>query len=75
MTEAIVIYLPWLLSGLTAWMMFLAGDNNPRAWLLGLGTQALWLVWICAASAWGLLPMNLLMWWACARNYRKWSSP
>lgn len=75
MRDLITVYLPWLLSLLTVLMMHMAGDRSPRAWLVGLVNQALWLVWIVASASWGLVPMNLLMWWVCWRNHRKWSKP
>ncbi len=55
-------YLPWLLSAITIWMTLLAGNKHPKAWLIGLGNQLLWLVWIVSTSAWGLLPMNICLW-------------
>jgi hypothetical protein len=65
-------HLPWLLSAITIWTMFLAGDKRRNTWLVGLGNQALWLVWIIAAEAWGLLPMNAALWIVYARNHLKW---
>jgi hypothetical protein len=72
MTALLTDWLPWLLSGLTIWMTLLAGNHHPRAWLVGLAGQALWLVWIVAAGAWGLLPMNAALWIVYARNHLKW---
>jgi hypothetical protein len=65
-------YLPWLLSLITIWMTLLAGNRHPRAWLVGLVGQALWLVWIVSAGAWGLLPMNFALTFVYARNHWKW---
>lgn len=72
MTEAIRSYLPWLLSAVTIWMTVLAGSKHRNAWLIGLGNQLLWLVWIIATEAWGLIPMNLALWVVYARNHLKW---
>lgn len=66
--------LPWLLSVITIWMTLAAGNKHPKAWLIGLVNQALWLVWIVAAQAWGLLPMNLALWIVYGRNHLKWRS-
>lgn len=66
-------YLPWLLSAITIYMTVLAGNKNRNAWLFGLINQALWLVWIIASSAWGLLPMNLALWIVYGRNHLKWN--
>jgi hypothetical protein len=73
MIEAIRAYLPWLLSAITIWMTLMAGNKHPQAWLIGLGNQALWLLWICVVGAWGLLPMNLALWIVYGRNHLKWS--
>jgi hypothetical protein len=64
--------LPWVLSAITLWMTWLAGDKHPKAWLIGLGNQVLWLVFIIAIQKWGLLPMNLGMWALYLRNHLKW---
>lgn len=74
MREATVAYLPWLLSAITIWMTVLAGNKHPSAWAVGLVNQALWLGWIIASSAWGLLPMNIALWIVYARNHLKWSA-
>ncbi len=68
----VVAYLPWLLSAITIYAMFLAGEKRRNTWLIGLANQGLWLVWIIAAEAWGLIPMNLALWVVYARNHLKW---
>jgi hypothetical protein len=73
MIGAIRDWMPWILSAITIWMTVLAGSKHPRAWLVGLANQALWLVWIVAVGAWGLLPMNLALWLVYARNHWKWN--
>lgn len=72
MTDAIRIYLPWLLSAITIYMTVLAGNKHRNAWLFGLANQALWLVWILTTGAYGLLPMNAALWIVYARNHVKW---
>ena len=73
MTGAVAEYMPWLMSAITIWMTLLAGNKHKSAWLIGLGNQALWLVWIVTVEAWGLLPMNAALWVVYARNHWKWS--
>lgn len=73
MRTHVVAYLPWLLSVITIYMTVLAGNKTSWAWLLGLVNQALWLGWIVAAEAWGLIPMNIALWIVYARNHLKWS--
>jgi hypothetical protein len=73
MLEATKLYLPWLLSAITIYMTILAGNKSRHAWAIGLLNQGLWLVWIVASSAWGLLPMNIALWCIYARNHFKWN--
>jgi len=73
MLEFIRLYLPWLLSAITIYMTVLAGNKSRHAWLIGLGNQALWLIWIFVAGAYGLLPMNAALWLLYARNHLKWN--
>ena len=73
MSDTIRTYLPWLLSAITIWTMFLAGNKHRNAWAVGLVNQALWLVWIISAQAWGLLPMNAALWIVYGRNHWKWN--
>lgn len=73
MTQIIVDYLPWVLSCVTVWMTLMAGSLHRKAWLVGLVNQGLWLVWICAAGAWGFLPLNIALWIVYGRNHWKWS--
>ena len=68
-------YLPWLLSAITIWMTIMAGNKRKSAWIVGLVNQALWLVWIVASNAWGLLPMNAALWLVYGRNHLKWNKP
>jgi len=74
-SELIRLYLPWLLSAITIYSMWLAGERSKNTWLIGLANQALWLLWIVATRAWGLLPMNIALWIVYGRNHLKWNSP
>ena len=73
MKHLIAIYLPYFLSVITIYMTLLAGNKHPRAWLVGLLAQLLWLVWIVVTRTWGLLPMNLALWVVYGRNHLKWN--
>lgn len=72
-SDLIVLLLPWYLSGATLWMTFMAGNNNPRTWIVGLVNQALWLVWIILSKSWGLIPLNFGLWYAYYKNHCKWN--
>lgn len=67
-------YMPWLLSCITIYTMFLAGDRKSHTWLVGLINQAFWLTWIIASASWGLIPMNIALWVVYARNHVKWKN-
>ncbi len=73
MSEAIRIYLPWLMSAVTLYTMWAAGDRKAMAWAVGLGNQVLWLTWIIATAAWGLLPMTFALCFVYGRNLLKWN--
>lgn len=72
MKDEIVFYLPWVISLITIVKMKLLGNRNILGWVLGLGNQCLWLVWIVLSASWGLLPLNIALWYIYADNYRKW---
>ena len=72
MRELISSYLPWLISVITISQLVMAGNKHRNAWLVGLGNQFLWLTWIIASASWGLLPMNMAIWFVYGRNHLKW---
>lgn len=72
MKELIIVYLPYILSIITAYTMLLAGNKRAGAWLVGLLNQVLWLTWIIVSETWGLLPMTAVMVIVYIRNYIKW---
>jgi len=65
-------FLPWGISLVTLAQSWMAGNKHPRAWLVSMGSQALWAVWIVAAQAWGFVPLHLALWVIYARNHRRW---
>jgi hypothetical protein len=64
--------LPWLMSAVTLTAMYLAGNKNPIAWVLGVANQCLWLLFIVHTEAWGLLPMLVGIVAIYIRNLLKW---
>lgn len=75
MTVLIVEWCPWLLSAITVWQMWLVGNHDPAAWVVGYVSQALWLLWIVTSETYGLLPLNAALWFVFARNHLRWSAP
>jgi len=71
--QQVVMLLPWLLSAITIFTMWKAGDLKRSAWLVGLGNQALWLVWIIFSHSWGLLPLTAALTFVYTRNYIRWA--
>lgn len=65
--------LPWVLSFITLYSVYLAGNKNVWAWRLGLGNQVLWLALNIHLEVWGLLPLCFCMAIIYARNWLKWS--
>lgn len=63
-----------LLSIITIITMWLAGNNDKRAWVLGLGNQALWIILILWTSAYGLLLLTGALIFVYTRNLIKWSN-
>lgn len=59
-------------SGVTLAGMWLAGSNRWQGWLLGLCNQGLWLLFIVAFGAWGLLPLNIALVVVYTRNIVRW---
>jgi hypothetical protein len=59
-------------SGMTIWGMWLAGNKDRRAWIVGLANQALWLALIVVFETWGLLPLTAALLVTYTRNLVKW---
>jgi len=62
----------WIMSGITIYTMWLAGDKKKLAWVLGLVNQCFWLFFIYQKQAWGLLPMTISLCIIYTRNLMKW---
>lgn len=71
---AIQVGLPWLLSASTIWGAVLAGNKDPRTWVVGLVNQFFWMVWSVSMQSWGLMPLNVWMTWICYQNHKKWKA-
>lgn len=74
MIDQLIFWLPWVLSAVTVASLYLAGNKNIWAWILSIGNQAVWLLWIVLSASWGLIPGNIALWYVSIRNYRKWKN-
>lgn len=63
----------WIISATTIVAMELTIRKHWLAWVLTIGNQALWLAFILGHRAWGLLPLNLFMWFMAARGLYVWT--
>ncbi len=54
--------------------MWLAGSHRWEGWLVGLLNQVLWIAFIVAFGAWGLLPLSLALIVVYTRNLVRWRS-
>lgn len=75
MREIVVVYVPWMLSAITIWMNVLAGNLHRGAWMIGIISQAFWLLWIIVTETWGFVPLNVALWIVYIRNHIKWRAP
>lgn len=67
------LLLPWLLSGFTFAVMYLAGNKDIRAWYVGLFAQVLWIIFDIHLSQWGLTPIGFALVFVYVRNIMSWS--
>jgi hypothetical protein len=68
------VILQLVISCITIWMTLMAGNKHPKAWLIGLANQSLWITLIVWIQAWGLVPLCLTMCYVYYRNHVKWKA-
>lgn len=64
--------LPWIMSVITIWSMWLAGNKNVLAWKVGLTNQILWLTFNIHFHVWGFMPTTAFLIYVYTRNLIKW---
>lgn len=64
--------LPLLLSAVTIYGMWLAGNKRSLGWVIGLANQVPWLAFIVVFEAWGLLPLTVALIITYTRNLLRW---
>ena len=65
--------LPWVLSALTIGSNILIGRRYKNSWLVSMAIHSLWTLWTLYSKNWGLLPLNISLWWVYYSNHLKWS--
>lgn len=68
------VLLQLVISIITIWMTLMAGNKHPKAWLIGLANQGLWITLIVWIQAWGLVPLCVTMCFVYYRNHVKWKT-
>lgn len=65
--------LPWVISTVTITQALMAGNKHPKAWVVAIGSQVLWSIWVIVSQTWGLIPLNIALWAIYIINHYKWS--
>ena len=53
--------------------MYLMSRKIKSGLYLGIFAQFLWLLFIYDKKAWGLIPLNVALWYICISGIRKWN--
>jgi hypothetical protein len=68
----IIDILPWIISVVTGLATYLQGNKHKHGWLLAIGSQFLWAIWIIVSANYGFLPLHILLWFLYIRNHYRW---
>lgn len=71
--QIIITWLPYVISIITLWVMKITGDNHPKAWLMTMLNQSLWLLWIWISGNNGFIILNIGIIIMSVRNHFKWN--
>lgn len=73
MKQAIIDYLPYLLSVVAIYQIHRTGNHKKDAWAIMFGNQMLWFVWIYFSGVYGLLPLTIAFTVVAIQNHYKWN--
>jgi hypothetical protein len=73
MHRLILTDLPWLMSAISLLCIYLSGRKIRLNWLIGLGNQGFWLVYVLTAKSWGMLPLTAGITLLCIKNWYAWA--
>ena len=65
----------WLditISVVTLAYMYLLSRQRKVGLYFGLLSQVLWLAFIYVNKSWGLIPLNIALWWVCITGLQRW---
>lgn len=62
----------WLLTGIGATGLLMAGSRNRYGWAVGLGSQALWIAYAISTEQYGFLASAGIYGFVYGRNFLKW---
>ncbi len=63
-----------LISISTIIYMYLLSRKIKLGLYISLVSQLLWLVFIYTNEAWGLIPLNIALWYICVSGLKKWGT-
>ena len=69
----IIDWLPLLISVITIYSVWQAGNKTKWTWALSGFNQVLWFTWIVTSKNWNFLFMNVALTVIYIRNHRKWN--
>ena len=70
----IVVYLPWALSAATVLTMWMLANKRREGFLVGLGSQPVWLVLDWQVEAYGLMPLALILGYIYVKGWVRWGA-
>lgn len=70
----VIDHMTWAMSVMTIWSSWLAGGKSLLTQKVKLVGQVLWTIWVFGSQTWGLVPLNIAMWFLILRAYTMWKA-
>ena len=67
-----IVILPWIISTIGIYVAWEIGNKRRWIFLVKVGNQTLWIVWIIISENWGFMPMGVAFTVIYLRNHFKW---
>lgn len=68
----IIPALELLISIITIIQMYMLSRHMMYGLYVGLASQVLWIMFIVTTKSWGLLPLNVVLWWVFISGIIEW---